>query len=583
MKVSQKIIFSLIILLYLFCEQGITRLLNIAPISVINPRDSGAQHVYAGVRMDYSGTSSFDPDGGSITGYWWYIDGQEVGTSSTLSYTFSLDKTETSRKVYLKLKVKDDEGSVDEYGFEVAISRKPQSYYYLKDHLGNIRVTVDEDGNSVAWNDYYPFGLQMPQRSMNNALSNNIYKFSGKELDDEKKPPYAVFEVRIISKGFDDGNSAAFYINGSYVSRSYLRGYNLTVVDSDGNVLENRRFDTYGSDTDSDEMADFINGLNDGLYVLVAVKDEASHRMTDAGYQALESIGSSQCRFIKYRDSYGFFGRKGETYCDLEKHFPRYNGHVDETSSDVGKGIDIYYFGARYYDPEIGRFLTIDRFADKYPSMTPYQYAANNPVLFIDVNGDSLGLFDKPGVSVSVSGEAKLGVKAEAKAGPVEVGVNLTAVEGTVAVSSDGTVSATGKAGTVGFKAGVGNAKVEANGDVVTGKVSVGSNGVSADGTIGSGTVKLQYGAVNASAKGSILPQAGSVTVGTDNTGVNISNFDISFSVSAGPLKGQVYFNPVLSGAQAGAIAIHTARAKAGTNKYPAGPATILLNKLLGN
>ncbi|MBN2426679.1 MAG: hypothetical protein JXB44_16770, partial [Calditrichaceae bacterium] len=49
-----------------------------------------------------------------------------------------------------------------------------------------------------------------------------------------------------------------------------------------------------------------------------------------------------------------------------------------------------YYFGARYYDPEIARFFNVDRFADKYPSLTPYQYAANNPVLFVDVNGDSI-------------------------------------------------------------------------------------------------------------------------------------------------------------------------------------------------
>lgn len=48
-----------------------------------------------------------------------------------------------------------------------------------------------------------------------------------------------------------------------------------------------------------------------------------------------------------------------------------------------------YYFGARYYDPEIGRFLSVDRFAEIYPSLSSYQYARNNPLLFIDVNGDS--------------------------------------------------------------------------------------------------------------------------------------------------------------------------------------------------
>lgn len=46
--------------------------------------------------------------------------------------------------------------------------------------------------------------------------------------------------------------------------------------------------------------------------------------------------------------------------------------------------------------------MTTDRFSEKYYSMSPYQYAANNPVNIIDINGDSLfiqanpnGLFDQ--------------------------------------------------------------------------------------------------------------------------------------------------------------------------------------------
>jgi len=46
-------------------------------------------------------------------------------------------------------------------------------------------------------------------------------------------------------------------------------------------------------------------------------------------------------------------------------------------------------YGARFYGPVIGRFNVIDRFAEKYVSITPYQYAANNPVVNIDINGDS--------------------------------------------------------------------------------------------------------------------------------------------------------------------------------------------------
>lgn len=42
------------------------------------------------------------------------------------------------------------------------------------------------------------------------------------------------------------------------------------------------------------------------------------------------------------------------------------------------------------YDAALGRFHVQDAFAEKYIDFSPYQYGANNPVLMIDVNGDSL-------------------------------------------------------------------------------------------------------------------------------------------------------------------------------------------------
>ena len=64
----------------------------------------------------------------------------------------------------------------------------------------------------------------------------------------------------------------------------------------------------------------------------------------------------------------------------------KYNGK----EYDSKKGLNWYDYGARHYDAVLGRFTTNDRFAEKYYSMSPYQYGANNPVKHIDVKGDSI-------------------------------------------------------------------------------------------------------------------------------------------------------------------------------------------------
>jgi RHS repeat-associated protein len=67
-----------------------------------------------------------------------------------------------------------------------------------------------------------------------------------------------------------------------------------------------------------------------------------------------------------------------------------YNGKELQDDKLNSTALDWYDYGARMYDPQIGRFSTQDAFAEKYFDISPYQYAANNPVLFIDVNGDSI-------------------------------------------------------------------------------------------------------------------------------------------------------------------------------------------------
>jgi RHS repeat-associated protein len=66
----------------------------------------------------------------------------------------------------------------------------------------------------------------------------------------------------------------------------------------------------------------------------------------------------------------------------------KYNGK--EYQDELGQ--NVYAFGWRDYDPAIGRFNKMDRFSEKYFNLTPYGYAGNNPVLFNDIQGDSIGV-----------------------------------------------------------------------------------------------------------------------------------------------------------------------------------------------
>jgi len=69
-----------------------------------------------------------------------------------------------------------------------------------------------------------------------------------------------------------------------------------------------------------------------------------------------------------------------------------FNGMPKDDEMHIAIGTS-YDFGARLYDPRVGRWLSLDPLAEKYPSLSPYSFTADNPILFVDPNGEEIFIF----------------------------------------------------------------------------------------------------------------------------------------------------------------------------------------------
>ena len=97
-----------------------------------------------------------------------------------------------------------------------------------------------------------------------------------------------------------------------------------------------------------------------------------------------EGLGQKEAS-VKKRDDYYPFGLTFNSY-QRSSTLPnkwKYNGF--EFMDDFG--LNLYDYQARQYDPVLGRFTSVDPAADLMRRHSPYNYAFDNPIRFVDSDG----------------------------------------------------------------------------------------------------------------------------------------------------------------------------------------------------
>ncbi|MBK9453193.1 MAG: RHS repeat-associated core domain-containing protein [Bacteroidetes bacterium] len=107
------------------------------------------------------------------------------------------------------------------------------------------------------------------------------------------------------------------------------------------------------------------------------IADEVKYNLED--HLGNASFTLSEAGSLINREEYFPFGETSFGSYLIKRY--RYNGKERDEESGL------YYYGARYYAPWTCRFVSLDPLAGSMPDSSPNCYAANNPVVLVDVDG----------------------------------------------------------------------------------------------------------------------------------------------------------------------------------------------------
>ena len=213
--------------------------------------------------------------------------------------------------------------------------------------------------------------------------------------DMELQTNFAYNSLNLLEKAVRNDTIVAKY--------SYLAdGTKLSAVNADDCGFAYRGSFTYRADAGGDRVFE-STPFGGGRIVATAGNDtEIRYFLTDH-LGSVRVVATDKDNVLE-RNDYQPFGKRWVTpSMPVSDNRDRFNGKEDQSFA----GLPFSDYGARMYDYERGRWLTQDRFAEKYYSIGQYNYCAGNPVNYIDIKGDSLMIIDMASIISIYNGLAQ--------------------------------------------------------------------------------------------------------------------------------------------------------------------------------
>jgi RHS repeat-associated protein len=205
--------------------------------------------------------------------------------------------------------------------------------------------------------------------------------------------PYG--KVREVTKG--DGTTVSFKYDGAgnRIEKSTTSGGATTttnyVRDASGNVMAMYANDTLQSQPiyGSSRLGMYKGGNIAGVRDLGNKHYELSNHLGNVLAVVTDNINMSNdstlATIVSASDYYPFGSTMpGRTFSSEDYQYG-FNGKEKDQNSEFGN--THYDYGFSIYNPEIGKFLSVDPLAPDFPELSTYQYASNSPIVNIDLDG----------------------------------------------------------------------------------------------------------------------------------------------------------------------------------------------------